>query len=75
MIGEIVNKIRDEASFLLSFIKNYKEVENLAKLSVLADENSRNYSTEICPICMYSEMEVRTILCFILIMKKMILIF
>src|SRR4030042_590426 len=58
MIGKIVNKITDEASFLLSFIKNYKEVKNLAKLSVLADENSRNYSTEICPICMSSEMEM-----------------
>ena len=58
MIGKIVNRITDEASLLLSFIKNYKKVKNLAKLSVLADDNSRNYSTKICPICMSSEMEM-----------------
>lgn len=51
MIKKIINRITLEALLMLSLLKNYKEACELARLSILSDENNKKYFAGVCPIC------------------------
>ena len=51
MIKKIINRITFEVLLVLSLLRNYKEAYELAKLSILSDENNKKYFAGVCPIC------------------------